>query len=108
MSAQRVTPYLVEGFLVWGRNYEEIEGWRILTGPGTESGRKWLITLPGIVTASGAPSDDLTNYGRGRVVPASFVLTSREALAFGYGLAAAGPHEARAEFARREWGWADR
>lgn len=107
MSGPRVTNDIVEGFLVWGRNYKEIEGWRILTGPGTERGRKWLIELPGIVTASGAQSDDLTNYGKGRVVPASFVLTSREALAFGYGLAAAGPHEARASFARREWGWDD-
>lgn len=97
----RVTDEHVRGFLVWARNYGEIESYERVAN----SGRKWRITLPAIATASGAESDSITNYGQGRIVPASFVLTSREAVAFGYGLAVAGAREPRADFAAREWGW---
>lgn len=97
----RVTDEMVRGFLIWGRNYGEIENFALIA----QSGRKWRITLPAIATASGAPSDDLTNYSGSRIVPAEFVMTSREAFAFGYGLAVAGPREPRADFAAREWGW---
>jgi hypothetical protein len=87
---------------VWARNYGEIVNWEKVAS----SGRKWRITLPAIATASGAVSDSITNWGEARIVPASFVLTNREALAFGYGLAVAGGRPTtRAEFAAREWGW---
>jgi hypothetical protein len=42
-----------------------------------------------------------------RVVPREFVLTAREALAFGYGVAVGGRAERRADFARREWQWGE-
>jgi hypothetical protein len=98
----RVTDEIVRGFLTWAKNYGEIESYERIAS----AGRKWRITLPTIATASGAPADDLTNYGSARVVPAEFVMTSREAVAFGYGLAVAGGRvETRATFAARKWGW---
>lgn len=101
MAGQRVRDRDVESFLTWARNYTEIDSYKKL--PNT-TGRKWLIEIPNVepVTASGSrPS-----WTEGRVVPRSFVLTSREAIAFGYGLAIAGARpETRAVFAAREWNW---
>jgi hypothetical protein len=96
----RVTDDMVTGFLVWARNYGEIESYRQVA----DSGRKWRIRLPmgePPVTASGRHA-----WTEDRIVPTEFVLTSREALAFGYGVALAGGRtELRADFAKREWGW---
>lgn len=96
----RVTENELRHWLAWARNYKEIENYTLLT-PTPRNGRKWLIQLPEVATASGqAP-------GRERsVVPTEFVLTSRELLAFCYGLAVAGSRPVtRADFAAREWNW---
>lgn len=97
---RRITDDDVQGFLIWARNYGEIESYKKIA----ESGRKWLIRLPATVTASNRKA----SWTERRVVPSEFVLTSREALAFGYGLAVAGAcPESRREFAARVWGWGD-
>lgn len=96
----RVTDYEIERWLTWGRNYGEIASFRRVAARG----RKWAITLPegSTITASGAEPGFLERS----IVPDEFVLTSREALAFGMGLAVAGdrpfPREA---VARTQWGW---
>lgn len=96
----RVSEDDVRGFLTWGRNYGEIESYRSIA----TRGRRWAVSLPAgrIVTASGA----LPGWTETNLVPVEFVLTGREALAFGYGLAVAGAStETRQSFAAREWGW---
>lgn len=96
----RVDDYEVDRYLVWARNYGEIESYERVAGKG----RKWLIRLPAVapVTASGMEP----GWSERSIVPQEFVLTSREALAFGFGLAVAGARsETRAETARREWDW---
>jgi len=99
--SQQVTDYMVEGFLVWARNYKEIDEFVKVA----ERGRKWRIRLPlghPPITASGLP----VGWTENRVVPTEIVLTNREALAFGFGLAVAGARtELRSDFATREWGW---
>jgi hypothetical protein len=86
MSA-RVSEDTVHSFLTWARNYGEIESFKIVA----DSGRRWKIVLPEVWSEN--------------MVPREFVLTSREALAFGYGLAVGGASERRSDFASREWGW---
>lgn len=96
----RVSEDEVRHFLIWGRNYGEIESYRSVA----TRGRRWAVSLPAgrIVTASGMEP----GWTERSLVPVEFVLTGREALAFGYGLAAAGSRdEPRASFAKREWGW---
>lgn len=103
MSA-RVTDKMVLGFLVWARNYGEIESFEKLP----VAGRCWKIVMPGVVRAHGGSDPLLGGSLRDdpmRTVPTEFVLTAREALVFGYGIAAGGARERRAEFAAREWGW---
>lgn len=100
----RVTDDLVHGFLVWARNYGEIESFERIS----ERGRKWKIRLAAPVAAKGNDTPDILDRmfgGAKRWVPQEFVLTSREALTFGYGCAVAGQREARRDFAKREWGW---
>lgn len=98
----RATDEMVRSFLQWARNYGEITNYELIASRG----RKWKITLPAIATKTGAPSDDLTNFGASAIVPATLVMTNREAIAFGYGLAVAGSRPTtRREFAAREWGW---
>jgi hypothetical protein len=90
----------VERFLIWGRNYGEIESFKKLDAVG----RKWVIKLPPgrTFTASGMNPGMLERA----IVPDEFVLTSREALTFGFGLAiAGGMSRTRDEHAKREWGW---
>lgn len=99
MSA-RVSEDQVRHFLIWGRNYGELRSYRSLP----VRGRRWMITLPGDrpITASGMDPGLIER----NLVPVEFVLTSREALAFGYGLAIAGARdELRSAYAKREWGW---
>jgi hypothetical protein len=99
MSA-RVDEDEIRHFLTWGRNYGELASYRSLPVPR----RRWSITLPGErpITASGMDPGLIERS----VIPVEFVLTSREALAFGYGLAIAGAREeTRAVYATREWGW---
>ncbi len=100
---QRVTDDMVRSFLVWGRNYGEIERFERLPG----GGRCWRVVLPASVRSHGKDTDLLGVFADApeRIVPTEFVLTSREALAFGYGLAAAGITMSRAEFAAQNWGW---
>lgn len=96
----RATDKDVRSWLVWARNYGEIASFEITAA----TGRKWLIRLPdgATITASNREPGMLER----RIVPGEFVLTSREALAFGMGLAIAGARrEARDSFAAREWGW---
>lgn len=98
----RVTDDMVEGYLIWGRNYGEVESFRRVA----PSGRKWMIKLPAgtTVTSSGMEPGFLER----RIVPDELVLTSREALAFGMGLAVAGGRPTtRDAFSRREWGWGE-
>jgi len=99
----RITDAMVRDFLVWARNYGEIEHFERLEG----GGRCWKITLPGICRAHGGDGPLLGEWGDEphRVVPREFVLTSREAFAFGYGVAVGGAAERRSEFAAREWKW---
>lgn len=99
----RVSDYEVERWLVWARNYGEIEQFKKVKG----SARKWLVTLPdppGVrpITASGMEPGMIERC----IVPEEFVLTSREAIAFGYGCAIAGARpETRPALAAREWNW---
>jgi hypothetical protein len=68
------------------------------------SGRKWVIRMPDgqTITASGQEPGIIERS----IVPDEMVFTSREALAFGMGLAVAGARPmARSSFANREWGW---
>jgi hypothetical protein len=96
----RVNEDDVRSALSWARNYGEIASYRSIAS----SGRRWRIVLPAVTTVSGAEPGDFL-LGR-PVVPIEMVLTSREALAFAYGCAAAGVRpESRASFAAREWGW---
>src|SRR3954468_4740989 len=99
----RVTDEMVRSFLTWGRNYGELDSFKCLPDA---RGRKWHIEIPAAVNAATSDSPVLLVSSPDRIVPAEFVLTNREALAFGYGLAVAGARtETRAEFAAREWGW---
>jgi hypothetical protein len=102
--SERVKDYDVERFLVWARNYKEIESYKKLSGTGA---RKWRIQLSltaDPITASGGSG--LLLGRETETVPREFILTSREALAFGYGLAVAGSQEqTRAEFAKANWDW---
>lgn len=96
----RVDEDEVQRFLTWARNYHEIVSFEKVA----QRGRKWLIALPprAPITASGM----VPGWSESSVVPDEVVLTSREALAFGYGLAIAGARpETRDSFAAREWGW---
>lgn len=98
----RVSDHTVERFLAWARNYGEIETWRRVA----TSGRKWLIRMPEgrTFTVDGGDVGLLTSSDG--IVPDELVLTSREALAFGYGLAVAGGRgESRQDFAARERDW---
>lgn len=94
----RVSDDDVRRALTWARNYGEIASYEALP----ERGRKWLIRLPDVpITVQGGERRWLSND-----VPVELVLTSREALAFGWGCAVAGARqEPRREFAAREWGW---
>jgi len=97
----RVSEDTVRSFLTWARNYGEIESFSSVA----DSGRRWKIVLPDEVWSNG-PDPTLGGFTPPEnMVPREFVLTSREALAFGYGLAAAGVRECREDFASREWGW---
>jgi hypothetical protein len=96
----RVTDDAVDHWLVWARNYGEIESYKKIA----ERGRKWLVKMPeGVtITASGMELGFLER----NLVPDEIVLTNREALVFGMGLAAGGSRPTpRAEFAAKEWGW---
>jgi hypothetical protein len=104
MSGMRVSDELVRRFLTWARNYGEIESFEQVT----QAGRKWLVRLPKgtTVTVDGSEVGWLT--GADGIVPDEMVLTSREALVFGYGLAIGGGRpETRRAIAAREWGWDD-
>lgn len=95
----RVTDEMVRSWLVWGRNYGEIVSFEIVS----DRGRKWRITLPAVVlTASGMQPGFIERD----LVPTELMFTSREALAFGMGLAAAGARpETRHAKATRDWAW---
>lgn len=98
----RVTDAMVEGFLLWARNYREIESFEKIEG----GGRCWKITLRAPVWAFGDEPMAVLSQPE-RMVPDEFVLTAREALAFGYGVAVGGASERRADFAAREWQWGE-
>lgn len=99
----RVTDDTVRSFLVWARNYGEITSFEKLPG----GGRCWKITLPAGLWAHAADGPLLGMRDPEREVPTEFVLTAREALAFGYGVAVGGAAERRADVAARRWGWGD-
>lgn len=96
----RVSDDDVRHWLTWARNYEEIESFANVA----ERGRKWKITLAEPATADGAPLGGFMGHRPETVVPEEVVLTSREALAFCMGCAAARRVES---FTRKheEWGW---
>lgn len=96
----RVSDDMVRGFLTWARNYGEISAFEKLEG----GGRCWKIELTAPICAHGADTAGFMASPQ-RTVPIEFVLTAREALAFGYGVAVGGASERRSEFAAREWGW---
>lgn len=101
-TGARVSDEEVERYLIWGRNYGEIESFKRVA----DKGRKWLIVLPPGTTATA--SGMRPGFIEGSIVPDQFVLTSREALSFGFGLAVAGARpETRDVVANREWGWDD-
>lgn len=101
--AARVTDEMVRGFLVWARNYGEVESFEKVA----TRGRCWKIVLPGVRRAHGksAPLLGIMEDRPDRLVPTEMVLTTREALVFGYGVAVGGAAERRSDFAAREWGW---
>lgn len=99
----RVTDAMVRGFLHWAHSYREIESFEKLEG----GGRCWKIVLKASVWAYAADGQWWVMNRPERRVPEEFVLTAREALAFGYGLAIGGASERRADFARREWQWGE-
>jgi hypothetical protein len=90
--------------LTWARNYGEIESFEAIR----PDGRKWVVrtnvqtTVNGDVRATPPRHTTLDHH----VVPSELVFTSREAIAFAYGLSIAGAyHGGRQAHARREWGW---
>lgn len=92
----RATDEMVRDALIWARNYEEIESYRLVA----TRGRKWEVKLPSALVLGagffrGRPQDE---------VPAVLVPTNREALAFAYGCAAGGERGPR-QRKRDEWGW---
>jgi hypothetical protein len=100
----RVTDENVREWLVWARNYGEIESFEIAIA--SKSGRKWLIRLPPGITVTASNSEP--GILERRIVPNELMMTNREALAFGMGLAIAGARrETRYSFAAREWGWGE-
>lgn len=101
----RVTDDMVQSFLTWGRNYGEIESFAKID-PGR--GRCWKIVLPEDRWAHGIQrTPSILTLDSTRAVPTEIVLTAREALVFGYGLAVGGAAERREDFAAREWQWDD-
>lgn len=100
MSA-RVTDDMVRDFLIWAKNYGEIASYQKIA----DSGRKWKIVLPEVVEASNFHNalSIINIVTPERLVPVEIVLTSREALVFGYGLAVAGARGSRAAFAKEHW-----
>lgn len=102
--AARVKDSDVEHALAWARNYKEIESFELVRGQGP---RKWVIKFPPgpEFTVSGMEAGFIERH----VVPTELALTSREALAFCYGLCLRGSRhsESRAAFARREWKWGE-
>jgi hypothetical protein len=96
----RVTDDMVRRYLVWARNYGEIESFSI----AADSGRKWLIRIPEGTTATASGSEP--GFIERDIIPDELMLTSREALAFGMGLALAGSRsETRSTTSQREWKW---
>lgn len=95
----RVTDEMVKRYLIWARNYGEIQSFSI----AADSGRKWLIKLPegATVTASGMEPGWIERS----IVPDELMFTSREALAFGMGLALAGSRSEPRLAAQEKWGW---
>lgn len=94
----RISDDEVRRCLTWARNYGEIESFKMVR----PSGRKWLVRTTEQTTISG----QVLGWTERHAVPSELVFTSREALAFGYGLAIAGAyHGGRQAFAAREWNW---
>lgn len=92
----RVRDDTIRSFLTWARNYEEIAWfervddvgprcWRIVLMPGEP-----IFSHPNPIWPGLAEQDE--------IVPAEMMLTAREALVFGYGLAVGGMSKDR-----REW-----
>lgn len=106
MAGARITHEMITGFLVWARNYEEIISWEDL---GSKAGSKrWKIVVQPGITATGDDIEDdpffsILGPNIDRIVPHELVLTSREALVFGYGLAVAGLCRSRKEWTHEEW-----
>ncbi|MCA1571008.1 MAG: hypothetical protein LC798_11945 [Chloroflexi bacterium] len=99
--SRRVTDEIVHRFLVWARNYEEIESFRKIA----PSGRCWRIRIRPGVRADGMDRSVLDDIlgDDDRVVPTEIVLTSREALVFGYGCAVAGASRHRDDWTQEDW-----
>lgn len=93
----RVTDEMVREYLVWARNYEDIAYFERIPG----GGRCWRIVLVEREEIGSHPDPAFPRTPE-QVVPTEMVLTGREALAFGYGLAVAGVARDR-----REWADAD-
>lgn len=92
MSA-RVSEDVIRSYFQWARNYEEIAYYEKLPG----GGRCWLVVLVDRGEVGPYP-DPVFRLRPEEVVPTQMMLTSREALCFGYGLAVAG-----ALRDRRDW-----
>lgn len=97
----RVSDDTVVSYLNWARNYGEIQSFSQIA----KRGRKWLVIMPEGVTFTKDGGDVGVLTGQDGIVPDELVLTSREALVFGYGLAVAGARVPRRVTAERRWGW---
>lgn len=89
----RVDDEVIREFLTWARTYEDIAYWEHLPG----GGRCWRIVLVEREEIGSHPDPAFPRLPE-QVVPTEMVLTAREALVFGYGLAVAGVSRDR-----REW-----
>lgn len=106
--SQRITHEQVRSYLQWARNYGEIIDFQKIA----KSGRCWMIEVePGIRpmatdSPTGRGGDLLMDFGgvdARTVIPEVMVLTTREALLFGWGLAVAGLGKPRTEFGDDDW-----
>jgi hypothetical protein len=94
----RISDEDVQRGLVWARNYGEIESYKQIA----PRGRKWLIRT----SVQTTPSGQQLGWTEQHAIPTELVFTSREALAFVYGLAIAGTrHGGRQAHAAHEWNW---
>lgn len=95
--SSRATDGMIQGFLLWAVNYEEIISF---TKIAPYKGRCWKIVVPEGIYANAM---NLSWRFPEQYVPSEMILTAREALAFGYGLAIAGSSRDRRDWTQADW-----